>query len=240
MSVSVRYLYACQCSSNACWKEDVDECDWMEFGSVFQRRAEWKKKDRVQRVERVVGWRTWSLLLRLWLLSLANGAGRHEDATGVGEFFMRWNRVREAIARRHRNEGHCSAARSSFFGVVRSACRMVLVILTCRRSRLWAAEAAAGVALYLECDSWVVLLWMLSWWNFNFVIAARDTKRRSKAFDFKRWAQRWTLYFDEHLYAKSMLIPEFKSKRSSCWLAQACKCLVALCISTEKGVVVRH
>ena len=76
MSVSVRYLYACQRSSKACWKEDVDayECDWMEFGSMFQRRAEWKKKDRVKRVERVVGRRTWCCLRRLRLLSLANGA----------------------------------------------------------------------------------------------------------------------------------------------------------------------
>ena len=34
------------------------------------------------------------------------------------------NNNREAIARRHRNEGHCSAARSSFFGVVHSARRI--------------------------------------------------------------------------------------------------------------------
>ena len=49
---------------------------------MFQRRAEWKKKDLV---ERVVGRRTWCCLRRLRLLSLANGAGRREDATGVGE-----------------------------------------------------------------------------------------------------------------------------------------------------------
>ena len=50
---------------------------------MFQRRAEWKKKDRVLRVERVVGRRTWPGAVcgdcGQRLLSLANGAGRHDD-----------------------------------------------------------------------------------------------------------------------------------------------------------------
>ena len=48
--------------------------------------------------------------------------------------------------------------------------------------------------------------------------------KKGKTFILERWAQRWTLYFDEHVHAKCRPGLKCQSKRWSFWSERACTC----------------